>query len=389
MRVLHVIETLSEAYGGPVAACLTQCRALRDLGVGVEIFTTDITYPRGAAADGGISAIDGVPVRRFRSWFRPYAFAPGLWRELRQMIRSFDLIHIHGLYRFPMAAAARLARANGVPYVCQPHGSLDPFHHDKPERRTRKRVYERFVEMPALTRAAALLFTAEEERRRAVAAPAGPRKLVVPLGVDIARYVPPAQNDFRRRHGLGDRPLILFMGRLAPQKALDVLADALGMLVRDHPDALLLLAGPDHGTFRRQVEGWLAANGVGANAMFLGMVTGAEKAAMLAAADIFVLPSHMENFGVSLVEAMAAGLPVVISDRVDIGAAVAQAGAGLVVPREPGRIAGALHTFLDDADLRRRAGAAGRELVAARFEMHAAGRLLLEAYRSVMGAGQG
>ena len=388
LRILHVISSLAPRYGGPPQVCLELCRELVRQGARVSIYTTNVDG-RGVMdvpLDAPVRR-DGVEIRYFpvetpRAWVvsRPLA------RALREAVPEHDLVHVHSLYLFPSTVAAHYCRRFGVPYLVRPHGTLDPYLFRR--HRARKWVYERLFEWRNLNRAAALHFTSLDEQE--LVRPLGLRSpgIVVPPGVEPERYRDPSlDGSFRAAWPeTRGRRLILFLGRLNFKKGLDVLARAFGAVSRQRPDAHLVLAGPDDGygaTVRRQLD----AEGVLGRVTFTGMLLGRDKLAALRDADVFVLPSYTENFGIAVVEAMACGRPVVISDRVNIWREVAEAGAGRVTRCDAGEVAAALLDFLDDPAASRAAGARAARLVAERFAWPASADRMLRVYRwAVAGA---
>ena len=201
----------------------------------------------------------------------------------------------------------------------------------------------------------------------------------MPLGVNPAEFdALPPRGSFRALHPqLGSRRLVVFLGRVTPKKGLDVLVAAFARVAAEVPDAHLVIAGPDDGGHGRTVRRMIDALGLRERTTTTGMVAGREKLALLADADVWVLPSYTENFAIAAVEALASGAPVVISDRVNIHRDVAGAGAGLVTPCDPAAVAAAIARVLGDAGLRERLRAAGPALVRRSFTWDvAAGRLL-------------
>src|SRR5205823_9077804 len=205
-----------------------------------------------------------------------------------------------------------------------------------------------------------------------------------PNGLDLADYARlPKLGAFRCRHpAIGEAPIVLFFGRLNFKKGLDILADAFARLGPRAAGAWLVIAGPDGG-YRAATEGFVDAAGIRDRPIFTGLLQGEDKLAALADADLFVLPSYSENFGIAVIEAMACGLPVVISDRVNIWREVAEARAGLVVDCDAEAVARALAAVLDDApDAAAMAERAAR-LVAERFTWAAAADRMLDVYRHI------
>jgi glycosyltransferase involved in cell wall biosynthesis len=157
---------------------------------------------------------------------------------------------------------------------------------------------------------------------------------------------------------------VLFLGRLHPKKGLELLLPAFARLPGD---ALLVIAGPDSDGYRARLEALAAGLGVGHRLLFTGLLLGRDKWAALVDADLFVLPSYQENFGIAVVEALAAGTPVLISDQVNLHREVRGAEVGGVVPLDPEALATDLARWMGDANLRREAGAQGAALVRERY----------------------
>ena len=192
-----------------------------------------------------------------------------------------------------------------------------------------------------IRRAAALHFTTAQEQELAAPYTFATPGLVVPLGIGVDEFGEmPEPGGFRRRHPeIGDKHIILFFGRVNFKKGLDILAKAFGAVARQRQDVHLVIAGPDNEGWGAKVRTWLEEEGVGARTTFTGMVLGAEKLAVLRDASLFVLPSYSENFGLAVIEAMAAGLPVIISDQVNIWQEVQAGRAGRVIPCDAGALA--------------------------------------------------
>ena len=387
LRILHVIASLAPRYGGPSQVCLELCQELARAGEQVSIHTTNLDG-RGTLDVPCHEPVwaNGVEVRYFPVQApRRYALSLPLARALRRAIPEQDLVHIHSLYFFPSTVAAHYCRRAGVPYLIRPHGTLDPYHFR--HHRGRKWVYERLFEWRNLNRAAAIHFTTREEQELTRPLGLSAPGVVVPPGVHAERY----QESDRAARAFRDewpetrgRRIVLFLGRLTEKKGLDVLVDAFGQLARQRDDVHLVLAGPDNDGYGRTVRRWLEAERVLDRSTFTGMLLGPRKLAALRAADVFALPSHTENFGVAVVEAMAAGLPIVISNRVNIWREIADAQAGLVVHRDPGEVARAIASVLNDSTARSTMGERARRLVAERFTWTAAGERMSAVYRGIV-----
>lgn len=386
MRILQVISNLSPRYGGPPKVCIEMSRALARVGEEVTIYTTNRDFPAGV-----MKVPHSVPVNKsgYTVWyfpveFSPYAMSLGMARRLRSKLQDFDVVHIHGLYRFPQAAAAHYARVHRVPYLIRPHGSLDPFLYNRRKNRLVKRAYEHLVERRNLDQAAAIHFTSQEEMDLTSLLNLKAMGVVVPNGLDLAEYRDlPERGRFRERYGLGDKKIILHLGRINFKKGLDILVGAFARLAKSREDVQLVLAGPDNEGFGVRVKGWLTERGVEDKAVFTGMLQGEEKLEVLVDADVFALPSYTENFGIAVVEAMASGLPVVISDRVNICREVEEAGAGLVTTCNERDVAEAISVLLEDCYTRQVMGEAGKALVRRCYDWDSLVWRLMDTYRRV------
>jgi glycosyltransferase involved in cell wall biosynthesis len=252
--------------------------------------------------------------------------------------------------------------------------------------RIKKAVYNFVIEKRNLDEAAAIHYTTQEEMALAhkalrIRAPG----VVVPLGVDLDEYatLPPRGTLRACFPEIGDKRIILFLGRLNFTKGLDVLSRAYGRVVRQRTDVHLVIAGPDEDGYGRKVRAWLTEGGVLDRVTFTGMLIGQEKLAAFADADVFVLPSYTENFGMAVVEALACGLPVVISNKVNIWREIAQAEAGLVVNCDSGELAEALLKIMDDTEGLKKLGAHGKILVQERFTWDSVANQMLQVYQTL------
>lgn len=369
MRVLHVIPSLAERDGGPSKAAVEMCRALGERGIEAEIYTTNLDGRKVLDIPLGCPVqVRGVSVTYFRvDRARPYKVSRGLAMALRRSIPRYDLVHIHSLYQFPSAAAAYYSRKFHVPYFMRPHGTLDPYlfnHHW-----IRKRIYELIVERRNLRAAAAVHFTSEDEERLARGLGLKFRSAVIPLGV----YPHPSAS-FESAPAVtqlwpetAGRIVVLFLGRINFKKGLDILAKAFSAVTRRRRDLHLLIVGPDDDGLSARVKRRLRQGGALEHVTFTGLLSDQRKWSVLRDSHMFVLPSYSENFGIAVVEAMEAGLPVIVSDRVNIWREVAAEGAGLVVGLRSEEVGSAIETLADSPGARLTMGANGKRLARTRF----------------------
>ncbi len=399
MRILQVIASLAPRYGGPSVACPALCRELARRGHEVSVYSTDVDGDRrlDVPLDRPMQQ-HGVEYRYFRGWTRPgeYKFSPPLWRALREKIPTVDLVHIYSMYIFSATAAAHFCRKYRVPYLLHPHGTLDPYLLRR--HAARKRVYTRLFERRKFRHAAAILFNSAEEMRLAKdwfdrefhlsRERRLPTRAVVPVGVEqewLAPAAPEARERFYKRFPeLAGRRMLLFYGRLSFKKGMDILAEAFIEVAHQQHDVHLVLAGPDTEGYGEKVRGWLRAGGVLDRAIFTGNLAGAERIAVMQDSKLLAFPSYSENFGQAVVEAMASGVPVVVSDRVNIWPEVQQAGAGLIVACDPHETAKALLVLLRNPALGEQMGARGRQWVEEHLTWRVVGDQMVRLYEQLV-----
>jgi glycosyltransferase involved in cell wall biosynthesis len=370
MRVLHAISDIDMLSGGTSVTFIKLTSAQARAGLDV---TAVSTYRRGADLSGAEEmSRSGVKVELIGPAYGPLRWTWAIRGRLRELVRSTDVAHVHALWEEIQHRLAREASREGVPYVVQPHGMLDPW--SLSQKPLRKRVYMALRARRNLEQASAIHVTADAERDSIRPLNLRPPVILESLGVDLREFDEmPAKGWLRARFPMiGSRPIVLFLGRLHPKKGLDLLLPAFG--TADTGGAVLLLAGPAESddyllSLRKQIE----ACGLNDRVFLTGMLHGRERLMAYADADLFVLPSHQENFGIAVIEAAAAGCPVLISDQVNIWRAIEEGEAGAVITLQSAELVSALERWMGDRTLRERAGRRGIELARERFDWTAIG----------------
>jgi len=389
MRILHVISTMAPSSGGPTAVMAALLAAQVHDGLEVALCTTDCDNPpsnRRDVASVRDRLAPGIAAHVFPTEMSSLLISRALRQWLRQNIDDFDLVHVHGLYRFPPTYAANLARRCRVPCVIRPHGNLDPFLYRQSSRSVPlKRLWELWFDLPNLHGASAIHFTSEDERERASFLKLRAPSFVVPNGLDWARFASlPARGAFRAQLGIGEAPLVLFLSRLNFKKGLDLLVPAFAKVRARYPGAVLAIVGPDNEGYGAKVHGWVAEHGLQDCTHFVEHLSGEAVLQAYVDADVFALPSYTENFGMVVAESLACGTPVVISDQVNIHGEVAAAGGGLVTRCDADEVAEALCTLLADAGRRTAMGAAGRALVQRKWTWDVVASQLTAEYEKII-----
>jgi glycosyltransferase involved in cell wall biosynthesis len=381
LRILHVVPTYLPAvrYGGPIVSVHGLCKALAKRDHDVRVFTTNVDgdsdsdVPLGQWVD-----LEGVRISYFKSAVgRRLYWSPGMRRRLRAEISSFDIAHLHSVFLWPTWAAAQCAYSHGVPYVLAPRGMLVRTLIQK-KSNLKKRMSIALFDARALRRADAVHFTSRLELEEfEVLGLTARSSLVVPNGIDLEEPDTVPQGLRNESESPGD---VVFLGRINWEKGLDRLIDALALV----PSCTLTLAGGASEEARAQVESAAAMAGVTARVKLVGAVAGEEKWKLLARAKMVVLPSLSESFGNVVLEAMAVGAPVVVSEGVGVADAVRRAGAGLVCDGSPEGIAASMRTILSEPDRARAMGEAGRRIVEQEFTWDRVAARMEGAYEDII-----
>jgi glycosyltransferase involved in cell wall biosynthesis len=336
LRLLNVASSIDPTAGGISESILRLGKAVMDLGHEVEIVSVD---PPDSAWGKNLP----VPVHLKGPARGPLEYSRDFNQWLAQNSGRFDAIISHGLWRYNSRATRLAARSAGRPYFVFPHGMLDPwFKRYYPVKHLKKCLFWWMTEYAVLRDATAVLFTCEEERllARESFRPYRCVERVVPLGTSA----PPENKEDQQKAfsqafpDLRNKRVILFLGRLHEKKGCDLLLRAFLNLLESKPRTLwrdlhLMMAGPcshpDYLKLLKQLAGSCDALSPG-SVSFPGMLSGDLKWGALRRAEVFVLPSHQENFGIAVVEALACGTPVLISRPVNIWREIESSGAGLV-----------------------------------------------------------
>lgn len=389
MRVLHVIPMIALRYGGPSQAVIQMCQALRKLQIDVTIASTDACGEgRLAVPLEGRTEFEGVPTYFFKRQAARvlpsgFAFSWPFTKWLYRHVVDYDILHIHYAFTYVVTPAAAFARRRGIPYIIRPVGTLDPW--SLRRRAHRKKLYAALIERRNLDGASALHCTTDEELQTVHAFGIKAPGVVIPLGVDLPETGGTSGPGIRERYPWAkNTPIILFLSRLHPKKGLDILIPALANLQHEGREFAFVLAGVGEEWYEREVQRMLSDHNLLGRTVLLGFVEGEEKRRVYAEANVFVLPSYQENFGVAVAEAMASGVPVVISNRVNIYPEVLAYGAGLVTDCAVAQVQKALAALLDDPGACAQMGEAGKRLVGDRYRWESVAPRIVELYKNIM-----
>lgn len=380
MRVLHVIPAMSPKYGGPSHALIPMCRALIRRGIKVQIASTDAEPSGRMVIENQEGRYKGVPVVSFKKqWSEAFKYSRGLSRWLRQHVSGYDVVHIHGVFSHASYSAAKACRQTATPYIIRPLGNLETG--SLAQKALKKRLFLRLGGNAMLRDAAAVHYVSQTEKELSERALRINHGVVIPLGINVT-----ASDSFRAGSKPYDSrgPYVLVLSRLLPSKGIDVLLDA--FLAARHHKGLghwrLVLAGDGPVEFVSSLKKRIQADRAEDHVTLCGWLDGESKERALAQASLVALPSRRDSFGFCVVEAIAHGVPVLVSPDVGLASEIESAGAGWVSPVGAESLCTTLtDTLSNDRELRKR-GDAGRTL-AAKFDWSTVAEELIRLYDSV------
>ncbi|WYL94708.1 MAG: hormogonium polysaccharide biosynthesis glycosyltransferase HpsP [Gloeotrichia echinulata IR180] len=391
MKILHIVPSISLIYGGPSQMVLGLAPALVNQGVEVTILTTDSNGDIGQKPlDVPLNCHvkqDGYEIIYFHcAPFRRYKFSLDLLKWLKRYAKEFDIAHIHALFSPVSSAAAMVCRQQKLPYILRPLGTLDPA--DLRKKKRLKQLYIALLERGNIAAASAIHFTSDQEAKISERFGVFTKDLVIPLGV-IPPQSPLQQQGSLVRSQLGIAegvPLILFMSRIDPKKGLNLLIPALEKLLDDGLKFHFVLAGtnPQDPAYEQNIKSQIKNSPLRSHTTITGFVTGDAKATLLQAADLFVLPSYYENFGIAVAEAMVAGTPVVISDQVHICHQVRESQSGWVGATDVTELVELLQEALQNPTECQQRGLNAQEYALKNYSWSAIARQTIQAYEKIL-----
>lgn len=382
MKLLHVMPTVDPRGGGPIEGVRNLGQRLRELGHEVELVTLD--DPASSWVTGHTMKVHALGP----SVGGGYSYNARLLPWLQAHAQGYDFITVNGIWQYHSFAAWRVFTRLRLPYVVFTHGMLDPwFKRTYPIKHLKKWLYWPWADYRVLRDAAAVLFTSEEERIQARGSfwLYKAREQVVSYGTRPPPGNGPALAEkFLDAHPrLWGKRVLLFLSRIQEKKGCDLLIDAFAEVAAREPDLHLVMAGPDQTGWVETLRAQAQLLGVDHRIHWTGMLQGDAKWGAFHAAEAFVLPSHQENFGIAVAEALGCGLPVLISNKVNIWREVESAGAGLVADDTVQGTRALLTRWLTlDLPARQRMANQARQLFEQRYTVNAMADSLLQVIRT-------
>lgn len=389
MRVLQIVPSISLVYGGPSQMVLGLSAALASQGIDVTILTTN------SNGDAGQPPLD-VPLAKpieqqgYRllyfpcSPFRRYKFSGDLLNWLKTHASDYDIAHLHALFSPVITAAATIARSQHLPYILRPLGTLDPA--DLQKKKWLKKLYGWGLERPNLQGAAGVHFTTTQEANISQRYGVKTQDFIIPLGVSLPDNLA-SKGQTRSTLGIKpDIPLILFMSRLDPKKGLNLLIEALETLQAENLPFHWVLAGsnPQDPQYEQRIRERIQQSSLATQTTITGFVEGETKYGLLQDADLFVLPSYYENFGIAVAEAMVMGLPVVVSRQVYIADEIEQGEGGWVGGCDVPSLTDNLRKAFKDPEERQKKGENAQKIALSRYSWEAIAQQTINTYEKIL-----
>ncbi|MDY7012269.1 MAG: glycosyltransferase [Cyanobacteriota bacterium] len=393
-KVLHITPSVGSARGGPTEVVLNLTKALIRQGIAAEVAATNdngleqLDVPLNQCSD-----YDGVPVWFFPRFSSPipgiplgldrgFIFSAAWTRWMWENLRNYDILDTHYLFSYGSSCAAAIARKDRVPYTVRTMGQLSPW--ALAQSRRKKQLYLRLLERRNLERAAAIHCTSvgevEDVRNFGIRTPT----VTLPLGVKPFPSLANARERIRHIYNLNSNiPIILFLSRLHYKKRPELLLDSLQCLVPQHPFHLMI-SGSGKTDYIEELKHRGRKLGLQSHITFTGLVTGTDKDLLLQGADLFVLPSYAENFGIAVAEAMAAGLPAIVTPGVQIAPDILNARAGFVVKGEREALENAIAQLLASPERRIEMGQNGKRWAQTHYNWDAIASRLIPVYHNII-----
>jgi glycosyltransferase involved in cell wall biosynthesis len=393
MKLLHVSPSYCPAvkYGGPVQSVHILNKKLAEKGVQVDVLTTNAgiskesmdAWTHDCMGNDGWCYFDGIRVK-YVSYigYEHFNFSIPFVKELKKIIKDYDLVHITAVWNFPVLAASFWAKRFNKPYIISTRGAL---HREALSSRSGfiKKIYFKLFAEKYLKQASGIHYTTVVERVESELIIKNKNSFVVPNGIDIGQVNNNAGTDILEKTGIGNKQYLLILGRIHRIKGFDILIPAVKNILEKEQDVYLVIAGNDSG-YMEEIKKLAVKNRILNKIIFTGAVAGEDKWRLYKNARMFVLPSYSENFGMAVVEAMACGTPVIISDKVGIYKEVEKAEAGLIAHTEFDSLYFALKKLLTDENLRKKISENGKRLTKEKYSIDKTADRMIEEYRKLL-----
>lgn len=369
MNLLHVIPSIDALRGGPSRALLDMVQALTQKNIHNTVVAAE-----GNSKDFNQSTDSKLIV--FPSLIgRRWGFSPALSKWISKNISNYDIVHIHSFFSYTTLRTANEANKQHIPYVLRPAGALDEFSFQ--QKQFKKQLFFNFFGEQILKNAKMVHCTSRFEEAQILKKDPTAKTKIIPLGTYL-------EGNPRNENEKNSALTLIYLGRFYPNKGLELLIQAVARLKNSGRELKLILAGKGDPSYEMKLKNLIQQEGVAGQILWVGFLGEAEKAVWFAKADVFVLPSDHENFGISAVEAMACGLPVIVSDQVGISEEIVSSKAGLIIERNESQLIAAIEHFINNPKDIEQIGTNAQKLAEEKFRWPQIADQLTELYNSIL-----
>ncbi|MBI2633433.1 MAG: glycosyltransferase [Parcubacteria group bacterium] len=389
MKILHVVSSYWPAFefGGPIQSVHLLNKYLVKNNIDITVYTTNAGLRKKNIPLKKEVVTDRVKIFYFPYYgYVHYTFSPALFFALKKNVKNFDIIHITGVWNFPVSVAAFWARWYRKPYCISPRGSLM-----KEPLALRKTLLKKILLARIVRRdfesADIVHFTADAEEKEYLQTGLTFRKsVIIPNGFEPTVFKNAHdQKSFRKKWGITEnQKIILFLGRLNWKKGFDTLIPSFARIIQKIPSALLVIAGGTDENYKKTINQLIKKYNVHTSVVFTGMLTGEDKVAAFQESDVFALPTYSENFGMAVVEAMYYKLPIIITEKVGISQLIMQYNAGIVIKKNEQELTNALIKILTRAYDTTEMISRGKHLVETEFNCQNVAKRHIETYNMLL-----
>ncbi len=387
MKILHVIPSIALIRGGPSKAILEMVKALIAQRVEAEIVTTN---------DDGDNLLDiplkqkidyqGVPVTFFSRFSFPikgiqkFTFSQDLTIWLIKHIKDYDLIHIHTIFSYPSTIAMAIARWQKIPYIISTHGLLCRW--SLTQKTKKKQFYLKLIEKDNLEGSNLLHFTAIQEQEEVGELNFKYQSFVLPLGLNIPPRIDQSKQKLHNYYQIpSEIPIILFLSRIHEKKGLDLLINALSQV---NQDFRLIIAGSGDSNYEQKIQELIISTKLYDKVIWAGFVEGELKNMLLQGSDLFALTSYSENFGIAVLESLAVGLPVLVTEGVALSNIVAENDLGFVTDLDINSIASTIEKALNNPHELKEKGSRAKEFILSNYTWDKIACNLISVYEKIV-----
>ena len=370
-----MVADLDRKEGGPVTAVLGLAKAQAAMGHRVRIICTDDGFQNE-------DPVEHLEINHYPCLWRAGHYSPALARALALFLEETELAHIHDMWDHASWVGADLCRRKNIPYILSPHGMLERWSLSRGW--LKKKLHLELFGRRMIRHAAWVHWTTQKEKIDSNLHGETPRSFICPLGISASAFskLPPPSSFGKRFPQAEGKRFILFLGRMHSKKQPELLIEAFDRIRGDHPEMRLVMAGSGSIKMMTMLQRAVERLGLTSLVIFTGMLDEVAVREALTAADVFVLLSLQENFGLSILEAMAAACPVIVSGHVGVSDLVSASGSGLVVEANVEALVQALQKLLDEPEVRQKMGQCGRREVLSKFTWESVASQMQTQYES-------